>query len=187
MAKGLIIVLIGLLGLGFALWDHYAPPRAPHITVVDGSLAVTPVQKPAPDFTITDINGTTHDLSAYRGKTVLLNIWATWCPPCVIELPQMIALAAAEHERLVLIALSVDESEDDIRALLARLDAQTQEQIAGDAVIIARDEDAAISRDLYGTTRYPETYIITPDGTIKQRVQGLVDWNSTAIRAKVFE
>jgi peroxiredoxin len=61
----------------------------------------------APDFTLTDINGKQHKLSDYRGKDVLINFWATWCPPCKIEVPHLIALRnLVGEDKLAMLAIS---------------------------------------------------------------------------------
>jgi thiol-disulfide isomerase/thioredoxin len=62
---------------------------------------------PAAAFELRDTQGKTHALAAYKGKWVLLNLWASWCPPCIAELPELIALRSAE-KNLVILGLSVD-------------------------------------------------------------------------------
>ena len=71
--------------------------------------------KPAPDFTITDIEDKQHTLSSYLGKNVLVVFWATWCPPCKVEIPHLIELREQQsHEDLVILSIS-NESTDIVR------------------------------------------------------------------------
>lgn len=63
--------------------------------------------KQAPDFALTDLNGKTHKLSDYRGKNVMLVFWATWCPPCIVEVPHLIALRdMVSKDKLAILAIS---------------------------------------------------------------------------------
>ena len=62
----------------------------------------------AAEFNMTDTNGRTHRLSDYRGKWVLVNLWATWCPPCLEEIPDLISLYNANKNNLLVIGLSLD-------------------------------------------------------------------------------
>lgn len=62
----------------------------------------------AADFTVTDTNGKTHTLSGYKGKWVLVNYWATWCPPCLEEIPDLIALHGDKKNNLVVIGVAMD-------------------------------------------------------------------------------
>ena len=69
--------------------------------------------KPAPDFTVTDIEGKKHSISSYLGKNLLVNIWATWCPPCRAEIPHLIELRNQESEEdLAILAISTESKED---------------------------------------------------------------------------
>ncbi len=66
--------------------------------------------KPAPDFTLTDVNGKQHKLSGYRGKSVLVIFWATWCPPCKIEIPDLIELRnTVSEDTLAMLAISNED------------------------------------------------------------------------------
>ena len=62
----------------------------------------------AADFKVTDTNGKTHSLSDYKGKWVLVNYWATWCPPCLEEIPDLIALHENKKNKLVVIGIALD-------------------------------------------------------------------------------
>jgi thiol-disulfide isomerase/thioredoxin len=79
--------------------------------------------KPAPALKLKDLDGKTHDLAQLRGKVVLINFWATWCPPCRREMPSMERLAQAfKGQPLVMLAVDVGEDPDTIEAFTSQLD-----------------------------------------------------------------
>ncbi len=81
--------------------------------------ATTPIKagQSAPDFTRPGFDGKPVKLSAYRGKVVLLDFWASWCPPCIEEAPHLIALQKAHAGKLQIIGVSMDDSEPPARAM----------------------------------------------------------------------
>lgn len=82
-----VLILIVLLAGAAWIWVNRIPTGG---NVAAGALPPAPaVGHPAPDFTVTDVNGKTFKLSALRGTPVVLNFWATWCPPCRAELPEL--------------------------------------------------------------------------------------------------
>ena len=127
--------------------------------------------KPAPDFTIADGSTSIH-LASYRGKVVLLNFWASWCAPCVQELPALLDL---HHERpdLVILGVSIDEDADAYSRFIARRHVD---------FITVRDPGQTAAK-LYHTEGWPETYIIDRQGFIRRRIVGDPDWSSPEIRA----
>ncbi|MGD8932568.1 MAG: TlpA disulfide reductase family protein, partial [Chromatiales bacterium] len=77
----------------------------------------------APDFTLQDLDGTTHRLDAYRGKVLLINFWASWCPPCVTELPSMQRLAnQLSNEAFQVLLVNVGESSFRVAKFMKLLD-----------------------------------------------------------------
>lgn len=129
------------------------------------------MNKPAPDFTVSDGSTSIH-LAGYRGRVVLLNFWASWCAPCVEEMPGLIAL---HHDRpdLAILAVSVDEDEGEYNHFLARDHVD---------LITVRDPNEIAAR-LYHTESWPETYIIDRQGVIRRKIVGAPDWSSPEIRA----
>jgi thiol-disulfide isomerase/thioredoxin len=132
----------------------------------------------APSFTIVADNGATVSLprswpweaAKFNGKLLVLNFWATWCPPCVQETPSLSRLASEFGPKgLVVLALSVDKDEKAYRAFLQRYQP---------AFLTARDFKL---HEQYGTYMYPETYIISPDGKVLQKFAEGVDWNDPKI------
>ena len=124
----------------------------------------------APDFTVTD--GTrTVQLSQLRGKPVLLNFWATWCPPCVSEVPALVQLQQQMGDKVTILAVSMDEDDAAYKAFTAK-------HMPG--VLTVRDGDHK-SSSMYGTFAYPETFLIDKDGKIQRKFIGAVEWTSPEI------
>ena len=114
---------------------------------------------------------TAKTLSDYRGDVVLLNIWATWCGPCKIEMPSIEALQQAMAPKgLKVVAVSVDEPGDE-----KKIEQFVREM--GLTFEILHDSTSAI-RTLYRTTGVPETFVIARDGTIRKKWIGPEDWSS---------
>ena len=130
------------------------------------------VGEPVPDFELPDLNGTMQGLSDLKGRVVVLNYWATWCPPCVDEMPSLEKLhAALASKGLSVVAVSVDERFSDI---------QTFVDTYGLSMMILHDEGMKVSRS-YQTFKYPETFIIGRDGRMVSKVVGDRDWVAPAV------
>jgi cytochrome c biogenesis protein CcmG, thiol:disulfide interchange protein DsbE len=126
----------------------------------------------APDFTVKD-NDHTLTLSQYEGKPVLLNFWATWCAPCIEEMPSLMELHRRMNGKITVIGVSLDVD-----------DAAYHRFIKDRTVdfVTVRDGDMK-SSTLYGTYKYPETYIIDGKGVIRRKFIGAVNWNDPQIDA----
>jgi peroxiredoxin len=128
---------------------------------------------PAPDFTLSDLSGRRQRLAEYRGKVVFLNLWATWCAPCRMEMPSMEEL----HRRLTgtdFVMLAVSEDED------GRAPVQKFVDELGLTFPVLLDQDGVVP-PRYGVTGYPETFIIDRDGRVVQHTIGPEDWDSDAV------
>jgi cytochrome c biogenesis protein CcmG, thiol:disulfide interchange protein DsbE len=125
---------------------------------------------PAPDFTVSD-GATTVHLGNYRGRIVLLNFWATWCGPCVEEVPSLLELHR-DRPDLAILAVSIDKDPDAYRSFLARRHVN---------LITVRDPGQKVAR-LYHSEMWPETYVIDRQGVIRRKFIGAQDWDSPEIR-----
>jgi len=134
----------------------------------------------APDFAAATLDAApqSRTLASYAGEVVLLNVWATWCGPCRVEMPSIQALHEAyAPQGLKVVAISVDPAgkQDQIRAFADSL---------GLTFEILYDPSGAIQR-AYRTTGVPETIVIGRDGMVRKRVFGAIHWDSQANRALV--
>jgi cytochrome c biogenesis protein CcmG, thiol:disulfide interchange protein DsbE len=126
---------------------------------------------PAPDFTLQDSDHKV-SLSDYRGKVVLLNFWATWCPPCIIEMPSLIALQQKMKDKdVVILGVSIDEDEAAYHKFLKNY---------GVNFVTVLDKDRK-TPTLYGTFGWPETYIIDRQGVVRRKFIGAAEWTSPEI------
>lgn len=125
----------------------------------------------APDFQAVELSsGRPATIENYRGKVVLLNIWATWCPPCKIEMPSMERL----HQKLAgtdfqLVAVSVDEEDSSVVNQFVKE--------YGLTFPVLHNQDGSI-RQIYQTTGVPESFVIDRDGVIVKKVIGAADWDA---------
>jgi peroxiredoxin len=124
----------------------------------DGMAPVIHAGQEAPDFELTDATGHKVSLRSLRGQPVLLNFWATWCQPCVEELPALESLVAhGGAGRVKVITVSVDESWDVIHKFFPR----------GTALTVLLDTSKEVPKK-YGTEKYPESFLIDSTGHVQQ-------------------
>ena len=124
----------------------------------------------APDFNVSDGTSTIH-LANYRGQVVLLNFWASWCIPCVQELPGLLQLHR-ERPDLAILAVSIDTDQDAYARFIERRHVN---------LITVRDPEQTAAK-LYHTEGWPETYIIDRQGVIRRKLVGDPDWSNPEIQ-----
>ena len=125
----------------------------------------------APEFTIQD-NDRKVSLDEFRGKIVVLNFWATWCPPCVDEMPSLVQMQQKMRNKGVeVLAISVDADQSAYRNFLKEYKVD---------LLTVRDP-AQKSNNLYGTFKFPETYIIDRQGILRRKFIGAIDWGQPEI------
>jgi peroxiredoxin len=147
-----VTAAIGVTVLGVALWSR---GRAPAV---------------GPDFALPDLSGQAVRLSAYRGQVVLVNLWATWCPPCRDEMPSMERLYRRLKDRgFMLLAVSEDEAGLSVVKPFV-------EQLAITFPVLL-DPQGEVGRK-YAVWGYPESFLLDRDGRIVERVVGPRDWAS---------
>lgn len=168
----LILVSTILIGVGVTYVIDYNAPLT--MTKTNESENATQGQI-VPSFEFTDIHGTSRSIEIFKGKTVVLNFWASWCAPCVKEFPLFLQLASAYPEDVVFIGLSSDHNKEDMDKFLNRLRKNYPQEMALDNVIIAMDEESQITAGLFQTYRLPETIIIDDRGLMKAKLIG-ADW-----------
>jgi thiol-disulfide isomerase/thioredoxin len=109
-------------------------------------------------------------LADYRGKIVVLNFWATWCTPCVQELPSLLVMQRALPQ-VVVLAVSVDDDDAAYRKFL----------VDHHVDLLSVRDGQQISNVRYNTVQYPETYIIDRQGIIRRKFIGAQDWTNPEI------
>ena len=127
------------------------------------------IGKPAPQFTVTD-GVQSADLAKLRGKTVVLNLWATWCAPCIEELPSLLQMQR-ENPEIAVVAISLDQDDATYRSFLTRHHVD---------LVTIRDESGRINT-LYGTSQIPETYVIDRNGILRRKFVSAQNWTSPEI------
>jgi thiol-disulfide isomerase/thioredoxin len=154
-------VVVLILGAGVALGLKLKPQLFP-----------VEVGSSAPTFEATDLQtGRRVTLADYKGQVVLLNIWATWCEPCKVEMPSLEQLQKDMGPHgLKIVAVSVDEGGPDVVRQYAR--------DLGLTFGILHDQAGRI-KEIYQTTGVPESFVINRQGKIEKKVIGAADWDAT--------
>jgi cytochrome c biogenesis protein CcmG, thiol:disulfide interchange protein DsbE len=140
-----------------------------YLTACDRGGLPSEINKPAPDFNVADGTSSIH-LANYRGHVVLLNFWASWCAPCIVELPSLQQFHR-EHPEYPILAVSIDESAEKYKKFL--VDRKV------DFVTVRDPEQVAASK--FSTTGWPETFVIDRQGLIRRRFIGATDWSDPEI------
>jgi len=124
--------------------------------------------KKAPDFTLKTINGDTISLSSLKGKVVILDFWATWCPPCRMEIPGFVELKKKYGDKIEIVGISVDNREADVKNFYAKNKMNYPVAMATKEVI---EKYNAIYRLMY----IPTTFIIDRNGFIQDIKVGFTE------------
>ncbi len=172
MRKAVVMVGVFLLLAGFVSWALAVGFR-PQTSPSQGPK----VGEPALDFTLKDMQGESLTLSRLQGKVVVLNFWATWCPPCRAEMPSMERLNEVFGSRdFALLAVNVEADGKEIVGEFLKSHPHSFQ--------ILLDEDAKVQQT-YGVFRFPETFIIDKNGVIVKHVIGARDWADTEMLAYI--
>lgn len=159
---------LGLLALlGYAMLTGAGKPGRPSGVTINNKIATLAIlDRPAPDFSLTLFGtGETLRLSDLRGKVVVLNFWASWCPPCRQEAPTFQRVWETYKDRgVVFVGVDIWDTDEDAAAFLREF---------GITYPTGPDPNGEIAID-YGLTGIPETYFITRDGMIAQKAIGIV-------------
>jgi thiol-disulfide isomerase/thioredoxin len=125
-----------------------------------------------PDFKLQDRKGRFHKLSDFRGNIVFLNFWATWCPPCVEELPLLDSLNRRYSAKpFTMIAVSVDTNWQTVNTFFRDVKKTP-------SFLVLLDSSHKVAQDLYGTYKYPESYLIDAEGRLIKKFVGAYNWVS---------
>jgi cytochrome c biogenesis protein CcmG, thiol:disulfide interchange protein DsbE len=157
----LLLILMGvtLAGLVFSIKDSFVQ-------------RIVEQGDKAPGFAVTTENGNKITPSDFGGKLLVLNFWATWCPPCVEETPSLSEFAKIYgKDGIVVVAVSVDKSDAAYRRFLAQVRPGFQ---------TARDPDADVPAR-FGTFKWPETYVIDQSGRVRQKYISNRNWMDPAV------
>jgi len=153
------IVLFDALACLILLTACYSGSRPPRI----GSAA--------PEIAVQDSDRAVK-LSDYRGQVVVLNFWATWCPPCVEEMPSLVEMQRRMKAKgVTVIGVSVDVDQSAYNRFLKDHNVN---------LLTVRDPGQK-SSNLYGTFKFPETYVIDRNGVMRRKFIGAVDWTEPEI------
>jgi len=154
-----IFAVVTVLLLLLALPACYHGSRPPRI----GSAA--------PDFTVQDSQNSA-TLSQFRGQVLVLNFWATWCAPCVEEIPSLVDMQRRMKAKgVTVLAVSVDVDENAYKQFVKDHNV---------SLLTVRDPSGK-SNGLYGTFKFPETYVIDRNGVMRRKFIGAVDWTGPEI------
>lgn len=159
---GLIGVLVlAIVGLGiyyYQLENNKEDKLSEQLKVGTG------ISQVAPDFTLTNLAGEQVSLSDYRGKYVVLNFWATWCPPCRKEIPDLNAFYEENKDDFVVLAVDLGESKQKVQQFIS---------YGGYTFPVLLDKDRKIG-SRYNVSVIPTSYFIGPQGKIKYIKKGAV-------------
>lgn len=129
------------------------------------------VGSPAKDFTVQDSDRTVA-LNQFRGQVLVLNFWATWCPPCIEETPSLVNMQDRLRGRgVTVLGVSIDVDGDAYHRFLKQ---------KGINFMTVRDPEQKVAT-MYGTSGWPETYVIDRQGMLRRKFVGAVDWNSPEV------
>jgi cytochrome c biogenesis protein CcmG, thiol:disulfide interchange protein DsbE len=170
-----IVLIVGIIWLVEGGRVEEPTAQASVVTLTGFQGGTTPqVGAPAPNFTLESLDGRQVSLAELRGRPILINFWATWCPPCRAEMPDLQEVSRAyENAGLVVLGLNLQESRDDVQRYADTL---------GLTFPLLLDRDGVVATH-YNLTALPTSYFIDRDGIVRDRYIGPL--TAKGLRSKV--
>lgn len=167
-SPALVVLGAGLILLGLAVFIAW--PREPAVagsTPVSGGTIPVSVNYDAPELTLTDLSGEEHSLEEYRGRVVLVNLWATWCPPCKAEMPTLLAYYE-DHaaQGFVTVAINDGDPKPAVNEFVREY---------GLTFPVWLDPAYIATEKAFKTLNLPSSFVIDREGTIRLRWVGEID------------
>lgn len=177
--SGLAILL---LALGALLYDRFAMPDAPP---APPSAPETHAPPSAPMFRVAGLKEGEVALSDLTEPVVLLSFWASWCMPCLTELPSMLTLVEESGGKVALLAVSTDGRRADAQRIVDMLQEKYSAGQTPPHIYWAWDESQRLSAGVFNTTKVPETILLDRDRRMVSKVVGGADWSKGELREAV--
>ena len=156
MKRFLHLGLISLIILNAGCFTGSRPPR---------------IGSAAKDFSLQDSDRSV-SLAQFHGQIVVLNFWATWCPPCVEELPSLMDMQDRLRAKgVVVVGVSIDVDNDAYHRFIKQRNVN---------FLTVRDPEQKVA-SMYGTSGWPESYIIDRQGVLRRKIVGPINWNSPEV------
>lgn len=151
-------------------WILLAVAMLSPVSIYTGAGELSPAaSQQRPNLRLPDLEGRQRQLDEYRGQVVLVNFWASWCTPCLDEMPSIQRLAAAmQGTPFAVIGVNVGEGERRVRAMAERL---------GLGFPVLLDQDSAVFNQ-WGATVLPTTYVLDGEGVVRYLGRGPLEWDS---------
>lgn len=165
--KAIVIVLIvGALGVwGFNKLFGTKPVEVSSLNVLEMY-----EKEGVPNFSAKDLDGNSFELDEFSGNVVILNFWASWCGPCIEEVPSLIKLVKEFNGDVQLIAISGDSKLEDIHVFL-----KSFPELKGANIKIVWDQDRALMKQ-FQIARLPESMVLGKDKKLVKKIVGTIDW-----------
>ena len=166
MALASAATFFALLGLldGAHSTAHFAEDNA--CSALRPNLLTSELVGSMPVFEVPDLTGKKLSLQQFRGKPVLVSFFATWCPPCVEEMPSLELLAGRLGDQAKVLVVSVDEDEEALKKFFHK----------GTNTVVTRDESRAVPGK-FGTSKFPESFLIDANGKLRHAFINKRDWS----------
>ncbi|MDD9912403.1 MAG: TlpA disulfide reductase family protein [Alphaproteobacteria bacterium] len=186
-AKLLTLLFLCLLLGGGILYDYSAVP--PQKTLGNFEKTIKKQEaKLAPVFPFQTLDGRIFEsLEALEEPVIILNFWASWCVPCVVEMPDMLELVKEFKGQVALVAVSIDGKKSDVEGFKTKLSQRFGDVVDSDHVYWVWDENKDISLKKFNVIKVPETILLDQKRGMLRKIVGEFDWKGQEIRKNLLK